>query len=122
MAERGRAGGYCTPRRDCGDFINFCTTAARRTFRSEQRENGANLDPDKQPNKEIVIIVFVPGLFLRCSGSSLETIPLIPLSPPTPRVATPIFIRLLCGNVGYDRFFFFRFLSVYLQDVVLTTC
>lgn len=44
--ERGSQGGYCTPRRDCGDFINFCTTAARRTSRSEQRENGADLGPD----------------------------------------------------------------------------
>lgn len=42
----GGGGVYCTPRRDCGDFINFYTTAARGTSRSEQRRNGADLDPD----------------------------------------------------------------------------
>lgn len=48
--ERGR-GVYCTPRRDCGDFINFYTTAARRTSRSEQRRNGAQTSTPTQTAK-----------------------------------------------------------------------
>lgn len=32
----GREGGYCAPRRGCRDFINFCTTTTRTTFRPNQ--------------------------------------------------------------------------------------
>lgn len=55
----------------------------------------------KQPNKEIVIIVFVPGLFLRCwlvsrNDPSPHPIP----SNSSPRYVTLTFIRPLCHHLA----------------------
>lgn len=40
-------------------------TSAQRRRAAHFARGETDLEPDKQPNKEIVIIVFVPGLFLR---------------------------------------------------------
>lgn len=50
-----------------GILLTSAQRRRRRTFPSSQTgtEGAETSSTDKQPNKEIVIIVFVPGLFLR---------------------------------------------------------
>lgn len=98
--KRGRRGGVTAhPGVTAGILLTSAQRrrAARLSLEAERKRSRPR-PRHKQPNKEIVIIVFVPSLFLRCW--SLETIPhLTPLS----STFLLTFIRPLCHHLSKRR-------------------